>query len=59
VAGLDASVERQLEAELIHVEPQASILIANEDRDRVNPEIGLERDGVGQGRIIGPCPVSF
>ena len=41
LAGLQAGIKRQIEPQLIQVESQASILIANINVDRVNPEIGI------------------
>ena len=41
LAGLQAGVKCQIETQLIQVEPQASILIAHINVDRVNPEIRI------------------
>lgn len=41
LAGLQARVKCQIEPQLIQVKPQASILIAHINVDRVNPEIGI------------------
>ena len=41
LSGLKAHIKGQVEAELIHVEPQASVLIADENIDRVHAEVGI------------------
>ena len=38
--GPEANIPDQAEAELIQIEVEASILIANEDVDRMNPQMG-------------------
>ena len=37
--GLKANIKGQIESKLIEIEPQASILIANEDIDRIDAEV--------------------
>jgi hypothetical protein len=39
--GLKADVKGKAESKLIHVESQASILVANENVDRVNTKVGV------------------
>src|ERR1700732_290020 len=41
LSGLKTHIKGQIEPELIHVEPQTSVLIADENVDRVNAEVGV------------------
>ena len=41
LSGLKAHIKGEVEPELIYVEPQASVLIANKNVDRVNAEVGI------------------
>ncbi len=40
LSGLKADIKGQVKSELIQVEPQASVLIADENVDRVHAEVG-------------------
>jgi hypothetical protein len=40
---LIASIEGQIESELVHVKPYAAIQIAYEDRDRLHAQVGALR----------------
>jgi hypothetical protein len=53
LARLDAGVEGQLEPELVEVEAQAAILVADEDPDGVDPEVRLGGRGPGLRRRRG------
>ncbi len=39
--GLQAGIEGETEPQLVEIEPQASLLIANENVHGVNPEVGV------------------
>src|ERR1700682_2061215 len=54
LSGLKAHIKSQVESELIHVEPQAPVLIADENVDRVNAEVGvvaIQRE-LGHGPLL-------
>jgi hypothetical protein len=44
--GLGSGIKGQTESELIHVKSQASIQIADENRHRLNAEVGVRSAGI-------------
>src|SRR5258708_26127941 len=55
LSGLKAHIKGKVESELIHVEPRASVLIADENVDRVNAEVGV----VAIKRELGHGPLLY
>jgi len=51
VAGLQAGVHDQVEAELINVEAQAAVEIVYENADGVNAEEGFRASWLGRGHV--------